>query len=94
MTPRSLSEKFYEDACSEPEDRDATWLVVYDFEGSKPSVKFWVNLGRLASLSGGSRLIQRSVFLTRSRRVALALRMLVKHYGGVVEVFRGSLAEI
>ena len=72
-----------------PEEPGVEWILLYDFEGLKPSTKFWTNLSRLASKSKGSMLIQRSVFLATSRRVVAAARRLAEHYGARVEIFRG-----
>ena len=37
---KSLAVRFYEGLEGEDE-RDGTWLVLYDFKGVKPSSKFW-----------------------------------------------------
>ena len=42
---KSLAVRFYEGLEGEDE-RDGTWLVLYDFKGVKPSSKFWSNIER------------------------------------------------
>jgi len=93
MGRKSLAARFYEDLEGE-EERDGTWLVLYDFKGVKPSSKFWSNIARLVGLSGGGSLIQYSVFMTDGKRAALAMVMLVRHYGGEVAVFKGERFEV
>jgi hypothetical protein len=67
---------------------DGEWLMIYDFEGRKRSKHFWENLGRLAGVSPGGTLIQRSVFFTSSRRIATASKRLAAHYGAKTAVFK------
>ena len=55
---------------------------------ARASTNFYTNLARLASQLEGSTLIQRSVFLTKKRRVVAAAR-LAEHYGARTEVFKG-----
>lgn len=87
MPRRSLAEDLYEgnDAADE---EDGEWLMIYDFEGRKTSKRFWENLGRLAGVSPGGSLIQRSIFLTGSRRIADASRRLASRYGAKTAVFK------
>lgn len=87
IMPRvSLAEKFYEDEenCDKSEGR---WLVVYDFHGGA-NPRFWMNLHRLSSMADGSTLLQLSVYLAATRRVARVAVKLAEHYGASVEVFR------
>lgn len=56
---------------------------------ARASTNFYTNLARLASQLEGSTLIQRSVFLTKKRRVVAAARRLAEHYGARTEVFKG-----
>ncbi len=93
MGRKSLAARFYEGLEGE-EERDGTWLVLYDFIGVKPSSKFWSNIDRLVGLSGGGSLIQYSVFVTNGRRAALAMVKLVRYYGGEVAVFKGERVEV
>ncbi len=81
----SLAEELYRD--EEKRDDDSKWLVVYDFTG-KPNPRFWANLRQLSALKAGSRLLQLSVYLTGSRRVARVAVRLARHYGASVEAFR------
>jgi hypothetical protein len=88
MPRKSLAEELYEDE-EDCVDEDGHWIVVYDFEG-KPNPRFWVNLSRLSTLGAGSRLLQFSVYMTGSRRIARVAVLLARHYGASVEVFRGG----
>ena len=88
MGRKSLAEKFYEEA-SEGDGEEETWLVLYDF-GSKPNPRFWGNIRRLIGLVGEGSLVQYSVFMTGSRRGAMAAMMLARHYGATVMVFKGE----
>jgi hypothetical protein len=88
MPRKSLAEELYadEEDCA---DEGGHWIVVYDFEG-KPNPRFWVNLRRLSTMRAGSRLLQLSVYMTGSRRVARVAVLLARHYGASVEVFRAE----
>ena len=89
MGRRSVAEKLFE-RHEKKERGDSTWLVVYDFTGSRPPTKFWDNLKRLQSLTGEGTLVQYSVFMTRDMRGALTAVDLVKHYKGDVILFKGD----
>ena len=89
MTRPSLADEYYLEAEDTPEEPGVEWILLYDFEGLKPSTRFWTNLSRLAAQSKGSTLIQRSVFLAKSGRVVAAARRLAEHYGAKVEIFKG-----
>ncbi len=86
MPRMSLAEEFYNDE-EECDGDGMKWLIVYDFAG-KPNPRFWMNLRRLSALEAGSRLLQLSVYITRSRRVARVAVRLARHYGARVEAFR------
>ncbi len=88
MTRPSLADELYEKHEDVPDGRGKEWMLIYDFTGKKPPVNFWLNLRRLSGHAEGSYLLQRSVFVTRSKRVLLAARDLPVHYGGSVEAFR------
>jgi len=68
-------------------------LVVYDFQGVKPTTKFYNNISRIMNLAEGQ-LIQYSVFMTGDRRAAKAVKDLVQHYGGQVFLFRGEMTKL
>lgn len=87
MGRRSLAEKFYQETENLPEEA-GTWLVLYDFRGIKPSVKYWTNLNRLIKMTGGGSLIQYSVFTTKEKRAAFVARKLAKHYGAETIVYK------
>jgi len=89
MGRKSLAEKFYEETSEEEDGEEGTWLVLYDF-GSKPNPRFWGNIKRLIGLVGEGSLVQYSVFMTRSRRGAMAAMKLARHYGAEVMVFKGE----
>ena len=94
MGRRSLAKKYFEEIPMEEDGEDGTWIVLYDFKGIKPNSKFWVNIRRLIGLAGSGSLVQYSVFMTRSKRGAVATVKLVRHYGGEVMVFKGEEVEI
>lgn len=85
MPRRSLAEDLddWDDA-----GEGGEWLMIYDFEGRKTSKRFWENLGRLAGVSPGGTLIQRSVFFTSSQRLATASKRLAAYYGAKTAVFK------
>ena len=87
MGRRSLAEIFYQETENLPEEV-GTWLVLYDFKGIKPSVKYWTNLNRLIKMTGGGSLIQYSVFATKEKRAAFVARKLAKHYGAETIVYK------
>ena len=87
MGRKSLAEKYFEETEKIPEE-DGIWLVLYDFKGIKPSVKYWTNLNRLIKMTGGGSLIQYSVFTTKEKRAAFAARKLAKHYGAETIVYK------
>ena len=89
MGRKSLAEKFYEETSEEEDREEETWLVLYDF-GSKPNPRFWRNIKRLIGLVGEGSLVQYSVFMTGSRRGAMAAMKLARHYGAKVMVFKGE----
>jgi hypothetical protein len=89
MLRQSLAEEYYLEAEETPEEPGVEWLLLYDFKETKPGTKFWTNLSRLTALGEGSTLIQRSVFLTKKRRIVTAARRLAEHYGARTEVFKG-----
>ena len=87
MGRKSLAEKMYEQF-KDSEPGDATWLIVYDFPGKKPSTKFYENLHRIKSLGTDGQLIRSGVYKTGDIRVTITLQLLIKHYGGEVTLFR------
>ena len=89
MGRKSIAEIFYEEISENEVGEEETWLVLYDF-GSKPNPRFWGNIKRLIGLVGEGSLVQYSVFMTRSRRGAMAAEKLARHYGAEVMVFKGE----
>jgi len=68
-------------------DEGGSWIIVYDFKGTKPNPNFWANLKRISDSRGGG-LIQYSVYSARSHSEAQAISGLVCHYGGEARAFR------
>ena len=89
MGRKSIAEGYYEEISEEEDEEEGTWLVIYDFR-SKPNPRFWGNLKRLVGLVGEGSLVQYSVFMTRSRRGAMAGVKIARHYGAEVMVFKGE----
>ncbi len=85
---KSLAEIYYEET-SEEEKENGTWLVMYDFK-SKPNPRFWMNIHRLIGLVGEGSMVQYSVFMTGSKRCAMASERIARHYGAKVMVFKGE----
>ncbi len=88
MGRKSIAQEYYEEI-PEKEDEEGTWLVLYDFK-VKPNPRFWANIKRLIGLVGEGSLVQYSVFMTKSRRGAMACEKIAKHYGAKVMVFKGE----
>ena len=93
MGRKSLAEQIYEKYQGEQPGND-TWLVVYDFQGIKPTTKFYDNIKRIISLAKEGQLLQCSVFMTRDQRAAKTVKDLVQHYDGQVSLFKGEIVEI
>ena len=93
MGRKSLAEQIYEKYQEENPGSD-TWLVIYDFQGIKPTTKFYDNITRIKNLAEGSQLLQYSVFMTRDQRAAKAVKDLVQHYEGQVSLFKGEIIEL
>ncbi len=89
MGRKSIAEKYYDEISEEEDEEEGTWLVMYDFR-SKPNPRFWANIKRLIGLVGEGSLVQYSVFMTRSRRGAMASEKIARHYGATVMVFKGE----
>jgi len=53
---------------------------------AQPNSRFWGNVRRLIGLVGEGSLVQYSVFMTRSRRGAMAVERIARHYGASVMV--------
>ncbi len=83
-----MAEIYYEETLEE-EKEEGTWLVMYDFK-SKPNPRFWMNIHRLIGLVGEGSMVQYSVFLTGSKRCAMASERIARHYGAKVMVFKGE----
>ena len=80
MGRKSMAEKIFEQVKEDHDEELGTCLVLYDFKGTKGTTKFWTNMQRAIKLFGGS-LVQYSVFKTNSKRSAITVLRLAKHYG-------------
>ena len=92
MGRKSIAEEYYSEIPEEEDEEEGTWLVMYDFK-SKPNPRFWGNVKRLIGLVGEGSLVQYSVFMTRSKRGAMAAERIARHYGASVMVFKGECVE-
>ena len=93
MGRRSIAEQIWEHYVEE-EKGTATWLVIYDFQNTKPPTKLYDNIKRIKILADDGELIQFSVFMTHDQRAAKSVRDLIRHYDGQVTVFRGEHTEL
>ena len=89
MGRRSLAEKIWDQYSEEPKGNQ-TYLVIYDFQESKPPTRLYTNISRVNNLAEDSRLIQYSVYMTRDQRAAKTIRDLVRHYDGQVFIYQGQ----
>ena len=85
MGRKSLAEKFYDETAIDQEI--GSWLVLYKFKDVKPNTKFWSNLTRVIALTGGDA-DMRGVFRTNSKRGALTVLKIVKHYNGESSLYK------
>ena len=92
MGRKSLAEEYYGEISEKEDEEEGTWLVLYDFK-SKPNPRFWANIKRLIGLVGEGSLVQYSVFMTKSRRGAMACEKIARHYGARLMVFKGEEIE-
>ncbi len=89
MGRKSIAEEYYEEIPEKEDEEEGTWLVLYDFK-CKPNPRFWANIKRLVVLVGEGSLVQYSVFMTKSRRGAMACERIARHYGARLMVFKGE----
>ena len=94
MGRKSVAIKIYEQVKEDYEEERGTWLVLYDFKGVKANSKFWVNMKRVENLVDGGSLIQYSAFSTGSKRGAITVSKLVKHYGGESLLYRAERIDL
>ena len=76
------------------EEEMGTWLVLYDFKGIKPNSNFWTNIKRVEELVNGGSLIQYSAFTTNSKRGAITVQRLAKHYGAETVLYQAKKMEL
>ena len=93
MGRKSLAEQIWVTYSIE-ETGNNTWLVIYDFQDSKPTTKFYNNINRIRGLAEEGELVQFSVYMTRDQRAAKSVRDLVRHYDGQVMMFQGELVDL
>ena len=89
MGRKSIAQEYYGEIPEKEDEEEGTWLVIYDFK-SKPNPRFWANIKRLIGLVGEGSLVQYSVFMTKSRRGAMAGEKIARHYGARLMVFKGE----
>ncbi len=89
-----MAEKIYEQVKEDYEEERGTWLVLYDFKGTKANSKFWVNMKRFGNLVDGGSLIQYSAFTTGSKRGAITVSRLAEHYGGETILYRAERMDL
>ena len=94
MGRKSLAEKIYMQVEEDYEEDRGTWLVLYDFKGIKANSKFWINIKRVENLVDGGSLIQYSVFTTASKRGAITVLRLAKHYGAETILYRAERMDL
>ena len=94
MGRKSLAEKIYMQVEEDYEEDRETWLVLYDFKGIKANSKFWINIKRVENLVDGGSLIQYSVFTTVSKRGAITVLRLAKHYGAETILYRAERMDL
>ena len=94
MGRKSLAEKYYQQVEEDYEEDRGAWLVLYDFKGIKANSKFWINMKRVEVLVDGGSLIQYSVFTTDSKRGAITVLRLAKHYGAETILFRAERMDL
>jgi len=94
MGRKSLAEKYYEQVRENHEEERGTWLVLYDFKGTKANSKFWSNMKRVENLVDGGSLIQYSAFMTVSKRGAITVLKLAEHYGGKTILYRAERVDL
>jgi hypothetical protein len=92
MGRKTIADTIYEQYKKEELGED-TWLVLYDFEKTKPSTRFYSNISRIMNHTQDGIMIQLSSFLTNDQRAVKSVKNLVKHYGGSVSLFKGELIE-
>jgi len=94
MGRKSLAEIIHERVKEGHEEERGTWLVLYDFKRMKASTKFWKNVNRVENLVNGGSMIQYSVFRTNSKRGAMTVLRLAKHYGAEAVMYRAEMMDI
>ena len=94
MGRKSLAEKLFNNVKAEYEEETGTYLVLYDFKGVKAKTNFWDNVKRIKDLVNGGSLIQYSVFKTTSKRGAITVQRLAKHYGAETILYRADELEL
>ena len=94
MGRKSLAEKIYEQVKKNHEEEGGTWLVLYDFKGTKANSKFWTNMKRVENLVDGGSLIQYSAYTTASKRGAITVFRLAEHYGAETILYRAEKMEL
>ena len=88
MAKQSVAQELIKQVSKVPE-KGGSYLIVYDFKGSKSIPRFYDNLREVLKKLDGA-LLQRSVVHTPSYRCACAVIALADRYGAKVQGFRVS----
>jgi len=94
MGRKSIAEIFYEEVKKDYEEKTGSWIVVYDFMRMKANSNFWANITRVKNLVGEGSLIQNSVYKTPSKRGAITVLRLARHYGAEAIMYRAEVIDI
>ena len=89
MGRKSPTEEYRGEIPEKEDEEEGPWRVLYEFK-SKPNPRFWADIKRLIGLVGEGTLVQHSVFMTKSRRGAMACEKIAR--AGIVAMFISVLA--
>ena len=70
------------------EDEKGEYLIVYDLPTTHMPKELYIALQHLMDKGFFLMRVQKSVYLTNSSMVALAVREIVKHYGGEAKIYK------
>ncbi|KKM99100.1 hypothetical protein LCGC14_1151310 [marine sediment metagenome] len=94
MGRKSRAELLYEEVKEDYEEETGSWIVIYDFPRMKAHSNFWDNVHRVNTLVGEGSLIQNSVYMTPSKRGAVTILKLARHYGAETFMYRAEVMDI
>ncbi len=90
MGRKSRAELLYEEVKEDYEEETSGWIVIYDFPRMKAHSNFWDNVHRVNALVGEGALIQSSVYMSPSKRGAITILKLARHYGAEAFIYRAE----